>query len=158
MAGTSALMADNPRPCRRQRLQEISGESQEKQEPRCKPFISLAAITRHVPQSRTLHSRHQVRSSDERCVMEWCNLPSYYWRLSAEGCHTFDRWLKANAIFGSIFAVVLIAMAFAGSWSIAPRDAAVASGTPTAYEGSESEQRRTRTEVAYRRRLKTFGQ
>jgi hypothetical protein len=151
-------MADNRRPCWRRQLQEISGESQEKQEPRCKPFISLAAMTRHVPQSRTLHSRHQARLSDERCVMEGCNLPSYYWRLSAEDRRTFDRWLQANAIFGSIFGAVLFAMAFAGSRSIAPRDAAVASGTPTAYEGSASEQRRTRTEVAYPRRLKTFGQ
>jgi hypothetical protein len=150
-------MADNRRPWGR-RLQEISGESQEKQEPRCKSFIPLAAITRYAPQSRTLHSRLQARLSDERCVMEGCNLPSYYWRLSADDRHTFDRWLQANAIFGSIFAVVLIAMAFAGSRSIAPRDAAVAGGTPTAYVGSESEQRRTRTEVAYPRRLKTFGQ
>jgi len=56
--------------------------------------------------------------------------PSYYYkRLSAEERHTFDRWLQANAIFGSIFAVVLIAMAFAGSRSIAPRDAAVAGGS-----------------------------
>ena len=31
-----------------------------------------------------LYSRHQVRLSDERCVMGRCNLPSYYKRLSAE--------------------------------------------------------------------------
>ena len=59
---------------------------------------------------------------------------------------TFDRWLQANAIFGSIFGAALIAMAFAGSRSIAPRDAAVASGTTTGYEVGAPEQRRTRTE------------
>jgi hypothetical protein len=75
------------------------------------------------------YSRHQDRLSDEPCVMRRCNLSSYYKRLCTEDRRTFDRWLLANAIFGSIFAVVLIAMAFAGSRSIAPRDAAVASGT-----------------------------
>jgi hypothetical protein len=74
-----------------------------------------------------------------------CNLLSYYQRLSAEDRRTFDRWLQANAIFGSIFAVALIAMAFAGSRSIAPRDAAVASGTTTPFEVGASEQHRTRT-------------
>ena len=56
------------------------------------------------------------------------DLPSYYERLSAEDRRAFDRWLLANAVFGSIFAAVLVAMAFAGSRSIALRDAAVASG------------------------------
>jgi len=110
-----------------------------------------------------LYPRHQVRLSDERCVMGRCNLPSYYYkRLSAEDRRTFDRWLQANAIFGSIFAAVLIAMAFAGSRSIALRDAAVASGTTTAFEVGASEQHRTRTEVVTTHgppiRLKTFGQ
>ena len=74
----------------------------------------------------------------------------------------FDRWLQANAIFGSIFAAVLIAMAFAGSRSIALHDAAVASGTTTAFEVGASEQHRTRTEVVTTHgppiRLKAFGQ
>src|SRR5262245_11970843 len=68
----------------------------------------------------------------ERCNLSFCDKrlsADYYKRLSAEDRRTFDRWLLANAIFGSIFAVALIAMAFAGSRSIAPRDAAVASGT-----------------------------
>ena len=66
-------------------------------------------------------------------------LPSYYERLSAEDRRAFDRWLLANAVFGSIFAAVLVAMAFAGSRSIALRDAAVAGGTPTAFEVGASE-------------------
>jgi hypothetical protein len=94
-----------------------------------------------------LCSRHQVCSLDERSVMGRCNLPCYCKRLSAEDRRTFDRWLQANAIFGSIFAAVLIAMAFAGSRSIALRDATVASGTTTAFEVGASEQHRTRTEV-----------
>jgi hypothetical protein len=60
----------------------------------------------------------------------------YYKRLSAEDRHTFDRWLLANALCGSIFAVLLIAMAFAGSGSIGQRDAAVDSGTAAASEVS----------------------
>jgi hypothetical protein len=68
MAGTSALMADNRRPWRR-RLQEISGESQEKQEPRCKPFTSLAAITRHVPQSRSCI--HAIRLAYQTNGVSW---------------------------------------------------------------------------------------
>jgi hypothetical protein len=109
-----------------------------------------------------LYSRRQVRLSDEWCVMGRCNLPPYYKRLSAEDRRTFDRWLQANAIFGSIFAAVLIAMAFAGSRSIALHDAAVASGTTTAFEVGASEQHRTRTEVVTTHgppiRLKAFGQ
>ena len=61
-------------------------------------------------------------------------LPSYHERLSAEDRRAFDRWLLANAVFGSIFAAVLVAMAFAGSRSVALRDAAVAGGTTTAFE------------------------
>jgi len=92
--------------------------------------------------------------------MERCNLPSdSYSRLSAEDRRTFDRWLQANVIFGSIFAVVLIAMAFAGFRSIASRNA-VTSGTTTAYEFGASEQPSVRSEVVtmHPRRLKTFGQ
>jgi len=35
-------------------------------------------------------------------------------KLSPEDQHTFNRWLKANAIVGAIFAIGLIAMALAG--------------------------------------------
>jgi hypothetical protein len=35
--------------------------------------------------------------------------------MSAEDRHTFDRWLKANAVVGSIFAAGLFAMALAGA-------------------------------------------
>ena len=87
-----------------------------------------------------LYSRHQVRLSDERCVMGRCNLPSYYKRLSAEDRRTFDRWLKANAIVGAIFATALIAMALTGSRSVGPRDAELASRTK-ASDVAVSEQR-----------------
>ena len=104
-----------------------------------------SALRRIAQRCSALYSRHQVRLSGERCVMGRCNLLSYYQRLSAEDRRTFDRWLQANAIFGSIFAVALIAMAFAGSRSIAPRDAAIAGGTTTPFEVGASEQHRTRT-------------
>jgi hypothetical protein len=35
--------------------------------------------------------------------------------MSAEDQREWDRWIKANAIVGSIFAVGLLAMAFLGS-------------------------------------------
>src|SRR5262249_50900266 len=96
----------------------------------------LLLATRHVP------PQFRTGASDERCVMGRCNLssyykrlsPDYYKRLSAEDRRTFDRWLQANAIFGSILAALIIAMAFAGSRSMGPRDAAVAGGTTAASE------------------------
>jgi hypothetical protein len=47
-----------------------------------------------------------------------------YRAMSPEDRRTFDRWLKANAVFGSIFAAGLFAMALAGSTG--PHDATVA--------------------------------
>jgi len=55
------------------------------------------------------------------------NIAFYYEKLSPEDQHTFNRWLKANAIEGAIFAIALIAMALSGSRSVGPRDAEVAS-------------------------------
>jgi hypothetical protein len=90
-------------------------------------------MTRHVPpQSRTRVAGRSLSSQAVR--FRWSlqpvpdDLPSDHNRLSTEDRRTFDRWLLANAVFGSIFAAVLVAMAFAGSRSIALRDAAVASG------------------------------
>jgi len=64
----------------------------------------------------------------------------YYSRLSPEDQRTFDRWLKANAIVGAIFATGLIAMALTGSGSVGPQDAEVASRTK-APDVAVSEQR-----------------
>jgi hypothetical protein len=47
--------------------------------------------------------------------------------MSPEDRHTFDRWLKANAVVGSIFAAGLFAMALAGS--AGPRTASVTKTT-----------------------------
>jgi hypothetical protein len=47
-----------------------------------------------------------------------------YRTMSPEDRRTFDRWLKANAVVGSIIAAGLFAMALAGSTG--PRDATVA--------------------------------
>jgi hypothetical protein len=46
--------------------------------------------------------------------------------MSPEDQRTFDRWLKANAIVGLLFTAAIVAMAFAGSKSVGPRDATVA--------------------------------
>jgi len=64
----------------------------------------------------------------------------YYRGLSREDRCTFDRWLKANAIVGAIFATGFIVMALAGSRSAGPRDAKVASRTK-ASDVAVSEQR-----------------
>jgi hypothetical protein len=53
--------------------------------------------------------------------------------MSPEDRHAFDRWLKANAVVGSIFAAALIAMALLGSNSVGPGDATVA----TSMKGSD---------------------
>jgi len=65
---------------------------------------------------------------------------SYYRGLSAEDRRTFDRWLKANAVAGAIFATGLIVMALTGSRSVGPRDAELASRTK-ASDVAVSEQR-----------------
>ena len=46
--------------------------------------------------------------------------------MSPEDRRSFDRWLKANAIFGLIFAAGVVAMAFAGSRTVGSRDATMA--------------------------------
>jgi hypothetical protein len=67
-------------------------------------------------------------------------IASYYSGLSREDRRTFDRWLKANAIVGAIFATALIVMALTGSRSVGPRDAELASKTK-ASDVAVSEQR-----------------
>jgi hypothetical protein len=64
----------------------------------------------------------------------------YYRGLSLEDQRTFDRWLKANAVVGAIFATGLIAMALTGARSVGPRDAELASRTK-ASDVAVSEQR-----------------
>ena len=49
-----------------------------------------------------------------------------YKAMSPADQRTFDRWLKANAIFGLTFAVAIVAMALAGFWSAGKGDAAIA--------------------------------
>jgi len=46
--------------------------------------------------------------------------------MSPDDQRTFDRWLKANALFGLILAAGVVAMALAGSRSEGSRDATMA--------------------------------
>jgi hypothetical protein len=48
-----------------------------------------------------------------------------YQKLSPDDQRTFDRWLKANAIFGAILAVGMLTMALASINSVGP-DAEIA--------------------------------
>src|SRR5258708_36455401 len=63
-----------------------------------------------------------IAHQTERRVMGKRNIAFYYEKLSPEDQHTFNRWLKANAIEGAIFAIALIAMALAGSRAVGAHD------------------------------------
>jgi hypothetical protein len=73
----------------------------------------------------------------------------YYRRLSPEDQRTFNRWLKANAIVGAVFAAGIVAMALIGSRSVGPHDAAVASSIK-ASDTATSEPRRKQPGVVTR--------
>ena len=47
-----------------------------------------------------------------------------YQRLSAEERHTFNKWLKANAMFGAMLFIGLLAMAWMGN-SVGRTDATI---------------------------------
>jgi hypothetical protein len=66
-----------------------------------------------------------------------------YQKLSANDRRTFDRWLKANAFIGLIFAAGIIAMALAGSRSSGP-NAAILAGVGKAH-GMVSDRRASRS-------------
>ena len=59
--------------------------------------------------------------------MEKPNMDSRYGKLSPEDQRVFNRWLKANAIVGAIFAIGFLAMALAGMSSVGPRDVEITS-------------------------------
>jgi len=45
----------------------------------------------------------------------WNGLSQQYEKMSLEDQRTFNRWIGANAIFGAVLALGLLAMAVAGS-------------------------------------------
>ena len=49
--------------------------------------------------------------------------------MSPEDQHTFDRWITANAVVGSIFAVGMLAMAVMGSNSVRHADTVITSSS-----------------------------
>ena len=51
-----------------------------------------------------------------------------YEHLSAEDQHTFDRWLRANAVVASIFGLALVAMALNSSGPPGPATATAMGG------------------------------
>ena len=52
-----------------------------------------------------------------------------YQRVSPEDKRTFDKWLKANAIFSAILFTGMMAMAWMGAASVGRNDAAIAVGS-----------------------------
>jgi hypothetical protein len=94
-----------------------------------------------TPNSQVFGLRSGQSHQTERRVMGKGQIAFYLKQMSAEDQCSFNRWLKANAILGSIFTAGIIAMAVAGSMSAGPRDAAVASST-SASGGAMPEARR----------------
>jgi hypothetical protein len=60
----------------------------------------------------------------------WNGLSQQYEKMSLEDQRTFDRWIKANATFGAVLALGILAMAIAGVNAPGP-DAAM-SASPNA--------------------------
>jgi hypothetical protein len=58
-----------------------------------------------------------------RCIMTTGHILSQYKGLSSANQHTFDLWLRTNAIVGSMLGVAVVAMAIGG---------ALGPGSPTA--------------------------
>ena len=108
--------------------------------PACEIYVSVCEAGRIRSQIPELLSSHFLAIPDGAGDMGKGRIAFYYGRLSPEDQRTFDRWLKANAIVGAIFATGLIAMALTGSRSVGPRDAEVASRTK-APDVAVSEQR-----------------
>ena len=78
--------------------------------------------------------------------------PQNYKIMFSEDQRTFDRWLTANAVVGLILVAGLVAMAVAGSNSVAPRDAVMADGTK-ASDAVASERGHEQTSVSSTRKL-----
>jgi hypothetical protein len=66
-----------------------------------------------------------------------------YKDMSTEDRRTFDRWLKANVVIGSIIAAGLVAMALASSDALGPRSAIANDPASTGAQAAET--RRTPT-------------
>jgi hypothetical protein len=71
-----------------------------------------------------------------------------YKDMSGEDQRTFDRWLKANLVIGSIIAAGIVAMALAGSNALGPRSA-VANDPVTTAQASETQRTPTGPLSAY---------
>jgi hypothetical protein len=74
----------------------------------------------------------------------------FYQRMSVQDQIQFDRWLKANAVVASIFAVAVVAMAFVGAQNSGP-DHASAATIKTASKNELLASDRTNWGKAYRR-------
>ena len=56
-----------------------------------------------------------------------------YQKLSPEDKRTFDKWLEANAIFGAILFIGMMAMAWVGFNSVGQTDATIAAGSKSSH-------------------------
>src|SRR5262245_52529224 len=81
-------------------------------------FISAGILRNTAKSPSCLLSTANLPSDSgrpsERCVMGKGKIAEQYRRLSPEDQATFNRWLRGNAVFGSLIAIGLTAMAIAG--------------------------------------------
>lgn len=73
----------------------------------------IAVVNMSLRPIRRLHTIVSVAQEGGTCDVE--RLSQQYERMSPDDQRTFDRWISANAIFGAILALGVLAMAVAGS-------------------------------------------
>ena len=64
-------------------------------------------------------------------------------KWSADDSREFDRWIRANAIIGSLLAAGLLAMAVAGAPSAGPGEATTAANSNGSEVGASAQSRLT---------------
>jgi hypothetical protein len=75
----------------------------------------------------------------------WNGLSQQYERMSPEDQRTFDRWISANAIFGAVLALGILAMAVAGFNAPGPEAAISASPKASNVVASDLKRRPDRS-------------
>jgi hypothetical protein len=71
----------------------------------------------------------------------WNGLSQQYERMSPEDQRTFDRWISANALFGAVLALGILAMAIAGFNASGPDAAMSASPKASNVVAADSKRR-----------------
>jgi hypothetical protein len=73
-------------------------------------------------------AKNRARLPQSGRVMGNANIRKLYSSISSEDQRTLDRWVRANAVIGLIFAALIGGMAMAGWMAVGPPETAVANG------------------------------